>query len=199
MLFYMIKQNVFIFNHYSLYEILDEIKVNLSFDIIMHENEVSLFKDKNFNIKNSLIISKSNNKINLNKNLDIKNIINFHDYPIKLNRLIELINIQLIKIKFNHQSKVIVKDYELDLNSKNLSKDHLILKLTEKEIEIILYLSKDKNKHNVMDLQKNIWGYVSDMETHTVETHVYRLRKKIFNKFNEDSFILSHPDGYFIN
>jgi|TARA_B110000093_G_scaffold153483_1_gene169231 hypothetical protein len=195
----MIKQNVFIFNHYSLYEILDEIKVNLSFDIIMHENEVSLFKDKNFNIKNSLIISKSNNKINLNKNLDIKNIINFHDYPIKLNRLIELINIQLIKIKFNHQSKVIVKDYELDLNSKNLSKDHLILKLTEKEIEIILYLSKDKNKHNVMDLQKNIWGYVSDMETHTVETHVYRLRKKIFNKFNEDSFILSHPDGYFIN
>ena len=67
----MIKQNVFIFNHYSLYEILDEIKVNLSFDIIMHENEVSLFKDKNFNIKNSLIISKSNNKINLNKNLDI--------------------------------------------------------------------------------------------------------------------------------
>ena len=195
----MIKQNVFIFNHYSLYEILDEIKVNLSFDIIMHENEVSLFKDKNFNIKNSLIISKSNNKINLNKNLDIKNIVNFHDYPIKLNRLIELINIQLIKIKFNHQSKVIVKDYELDLNSKNLSKDHLILKLTEKEIEIILYLSKDKNKHNVMDLQKNIWGYVSDMETHTVETHVYRLRKKIFNKFNEDSFILSHPDGYFIN
>ena len=195
----MIKQNVFIFNHYSLYEILDEIKVNLSFDIIMHENEVSLFKDKNFNIKNSLIISKSNNKINLNKNLDIKNIINFHDYPIKLNRLIELINIQLIKIKFNHQSKVIVKDYELDLNSKNLSKDHLILKLTEKEIEIILYLSKDKNKHNVMDLQKNIWGYVSDMETHTVETHVYRLRKKIFNKFNEDGFILSHPDGYFIN
>ena len=195
----MIKQNVFIFNNYSLYEILDEIKVNLSFDIIMHENEVSLFKDKNFNIKNSLIISKTNDKLNLNKNLDIKNIINFHDYPIKLNRLIELINIQLIKIKFNHQSKVIVKDYELDLNSKNLSKDHLILKLTEKEIEIILYLSKDKNKHNVMDLQKNIWGYVSDMETHTVETHVYRLRKKIFNKFNEDSFILSHPDGYFIN
>tara|TARA_B100000780_G_scaffold161148_1_gene112627 strand:+ start:5570 stop:6157 length:588 start_codon:yes stop_codon:yes gene_type:complete len=195
----MIKQNVFIFNHYSLYEILYEIKVNLSFNIIKHENEVSLFKDKNFDIKNSLIISKFNNKLNLNKNLDIKNIINFHDYPIKLNRLIELINIQLIKIKFNHQSKVIVKDYELDLNSKNLSKDHLILKLTEKEIEIILYLIKDKNKHNVMDLQKNIWGYVSDMETHTVETHVYRLRKKIFNKFNEEGFILSHPDGYCIN
>ena len=195
----MIKQNVFIFNHYSLYEILYEIKVNLSFNIIKHENEVSLFKDKNFDIKKSLIISKFNNKLNLNKNLDIKNIINFHDYPIKLNRLIELINIQLIKIKFNHQSKVIVKDYELDLNSKNLSKDHLILKLTEKEIEIILYLIKDKNKHNVMDLQKNIWGYVSDMETHTVETHVYRLRKKIFNKFNEEGFILSHPDGYCIN
>ena len=195
----MIKQNVFIFNNYSLYEILDEIKVNLSFDIIMHENEVSLFKDKNFNIKNSLIISKTNDKLNLNKNLDIKNIINFLDYPIKLNRLIELINIQLIKIKFNHQSKVIVKDYELNLNSKNLSKDYLILKLTEKEIEIILYLSKDKNKHNVIDLQKNIWGYVSDMETHTVETHIYRLRKKISDKFNDENFILSNKSGYFID
>ena len=104
-----------------------------------------------------------------------------------------------MKIKFNHQSKITVKDYQLDLNSKTLSKNLLFLKLTEKEVEIILYLNKDKNKHSVLDLQKNIWGYTADMETHTVETHVYRLRKKISNKFNEDSFILSHLEGYFIN
>jgi len=104
-----------------------------------------------------------------------------------------------MKIKFNYHSKIVVKDYQLDLNSKTFSKNNLFLKLTEKEIEIILYLNKDKNKHSILDLQKNIWGYAADMETHTVETHVYRLRKKISNKFNEDSFILSHPEGYFIN
>ena len=74
----------------------------------------------------------------------------------------------------------------------------MLLKLTEKEIEIILYLSKNKTKHDVLDLQKNIWGYSPNMETHTVETHIYRLRKKISNKFNDENFILSHKNGYFI-
>jgi len=74
----------------------------------------------------------------------------------------------------------------------------LSLKLTEKEIEIILYLKETKTKHEVSDLQKNIWGYSPDMETHTVETHIYRLRKKISNKFNDQNFILSQQNGYFI-
>ena len=84
------------------------------------------------------------------------------------------------------------------MNSKFFSKDNLSLKLTEKEIEIILYLNGKKTKHNVADLQKNIWGYSPDMETHTVETHIYRLRKKISKKFNDENFILSHQNGYFI-
>ena len=96
-----------------------------------------------------------------------------------LNKLIEVINIKLIKLKFNHQSKIIIKGYELNLNSKFFSKDNLNLRLTEKEIEIILYLNETKTKRAVSDLQKNIWGYSPDMETHTVETHIYRLRKKI--------------------
>ena len=194
----MIKQNVFIINLNSLYEILDEIKENLSFDIISHINNEALINDKNFDKKNSLIITKSINKLNLSNNLDENNILNFQDYPVPFFKLVQLINIQLIKIKFNHQSKVIIKDYELDLNSKTFSKNNSIIKLTEKEIEIILYLNKNKNKHSVLDLQTNIWGYAADIETHTVETHVYRLRKKIFNKFNEDDFILSHPNGYFM-
>ena len=192
----MIKQNVFIINFNSLYEILDENKDNLSFNIIKYKKIEELFLDKIFDKKNSLLIAKSINKSNLNKNFDDKNILSFQNYPIIFGKLIELINIQLIQIKFNHQSRVNVKDYELDLNSKTLYKDNLVLKLTEKEIEIILYLSKNKNKHNILDLQKNIWGYAADMETHTVETHVYRLRKKMSNKFNEDNFILSYPEGY---
>ena len=190
------KQNIFIVNFNSLYEILDEIKENLSFDIINHVNKENFTKDKSFDKKNSLIITKSKDKLNIN--LDNKNILSFQEYPILAIKLIELINVQLIKIRFNYQSKVNIKGYELNLNSKTISKDNIVLKLTEKEIEIILYLIENKNKHSVLDLQKNIWGYAVDMETHTVETHIYRLRKKISNKFNEDRFILSHSGGYFM-
>jgi len=194
----MIKRNVFIINFNPLYEILYEIKENLSFNITRYENEENFIKNEVFDKKNSLVIIQSTNKLNLGKYLDDKNILIFQDYPLLVINLIELINIQLIKIIFNHQSRVIIKDFELNLNSKTFSKDNLILKLTEKEIEIILYLAKNKNKHSVLDLQKNIWGYAEDLETHTVETHIYRLRKKIFDKFNDDKFIINSKAGYSI-
>jgi len=194
----MIKQNVFIINFSLLYEILDEIKENLSFKILKYENEDDFINSSDLNILNSLIISKSNQKLLLDKNISEKNLLIFDDFPLSLNKLLEMINIQLIKLKFNHQSKINIKGYELNLNSKFFFKGELNLKLTEKEIEIILYLNKTKTKHNVLDLQNNIWGYSSDTETHTVETHIYRLRKKISNKFDDEDFILSHQNGYFI-
>ena len=194
----MIKQNIFIINFNSLYEILDEIKENLSFKIFKYENEDDFIKDFDLDITNNLIISKSNNKLLSIKNISEKNLLNFNNFPLPLNKFLELINIQLIKLKFNYQSKIDIKGYDLNLNSKYFSKDGLSLKLTEKEIEIILYLNDTKTKHEVSDLQKNIWGYSLDMETHTVETHIYRLRKKISNKFNDDNFILSQQNGYFI-
>ena len=194
----MIKQNVFIINFDLLYEILDEIKENLSFIIIKYDDEVDFIKSSNLDLTNSLIISKNNSKLVLNTNIKEKNLLSFNDYPLPLNKLLELINIQLIKLKFNYQSKINIKDYEINLNSKFFFKDNLSLKLTEKEIEIILYLNGKKTKHDVADLQKNIWGYSPDMETHTVETHIYRLRKKISKKFNDENFILSHQNGYFI-
>ena len=195
----MIKQNIFIFNFNLLYEILEEIKENLSFTITKFERSEDLIKVDLLDIKNSLIISKPDQKLLLSKNLEEKNLFLMQNFPISLNKLIELINIQLIKIKFKHKSKIIIKDYELNLNSKLISRDNINLKLTEKEIEIILYLIKNKMKHSVLDLQKNIWRYSSSMETHTVETHIYRLRKKISDKFNDDELILSHKNGYFIN
>ena len=195
----MIKQSVFIINFNLLYEILDEIKENLSFSITKFERPDDLIKVDLLDIKNSLIISKPDQKLLLSKNLEDKNLFLMQNFPISLNKLIELINIQLIKIKFKHKSKIIIKDYELNLNSKLISKDSVNLKLTEKEIEIILYLIKNKMKHSVLDLQKNIWRYSSSMETHTVETHIYRLRKKISDKFNDEKLILSHTNGYFID
>tara|TARA_B110000503_G_scaffold105774_1_gene157845 strand:+ start:510 stop:1097 length:588 start_codon:yes stop_codon:yes gene_type:complete len=194
----MIKQNVFIINFNSLYEILDEIKEDLSFKIIKFANEDDFIKNPDLDIANSLIISKTNQKILVKKNVTEKNLLSFNDFPSPLDKFLELINIQLIKLKFNHQSKININDYELNLNSKFFSKDGLFLKLTEKEMEIILYLNQNKTKHDVIDLQKNIWGYSPDMETHTVETHIYRLRRKISNKFNDENFILSHKRGYFI-
>ena len=192
-------QNVFIINFDSLYEILDEIKENLSFKIIKFENERDFPKSYNLDTTNCLIISKTNNKLLLNNYITNKNLMDFNNLPLSLKKLLELINIRLIQLKFNHQSKIIIKGYELNLNSKFFSKDGLNLKLTEKEIEIILYLNNTRIKHDVADLQKNIWGYSINMETHTVETHIYRLRKKISNLFKDEKFILSHKNGYFIN
>jgi|TARA_B110000114_G_C14980588_1_gene352314 hypothetical protein len=194
----MCKQNIFITNINSLYEILNEIKENLPFKIIKYENEDVFIKTSSLDIKNSLLISKSNTKFLLNNNLNKKNFLELDNLPLSLNKLVELINIRLIKLKFDLQSKVNIKGYELNLNSKFLSKHDLNLKLTEKEIEIILYLNATMAQHDVLDLQKNIWDYSSEMETHTVETHIYRLRKKISNKFNDEKFILSHQNGYCI-
>ena len=192
-------QNVFIINFNSLYEILDEIKENLSFKIIKIKNEEDLTNNLDLDKIDFLVISKTDYKLLLNNNITDKNFLDFNDLPLSLKKLLELINIKLIKLKFNQQSKLVIKGYDLNLNSKFLSKDNLKLKLTEKEIEIILYLNNTKIKRNVADLQKNIWGYSADMETHTVETHIYRLRKKISDLFDDEKFILSHKKGYFID
>ena len=191
-------QNVFIINYNSLYEILDEIKENLSFKIIKIENEEDFKKKPDLDRLDYLVISKTGHKLLLNNNITDKNFLDFNDLPQSLKKLLELINIKLIKLKFNQQSKIIIKGYELNLNSKIFSKDYLKLKLTEKEIEIILYLNDKKTKHDVEDLQKNIWGYSADVESHTVETHIYRLRKKITDLFKDEKFILSDKKGYFI-
>ena len=194
----MIKQNIFIINFNSLYEILDEIKENFTFKIIKYENENDFIKNLDFDASNSLIIGETSQQIINNKNATNNNLLSFVEFPLPLNKILEQINIQLIKLRFNHQSKINIKGYELNLNSKFFSKNKVSLKLTEKEVKIIVYLNEMKIKHNVADLQKNIWGYSLGMETHTVETHIYRLRKKISNKFNDDDFILTDPNGYFI-
>jgi len=137
----MIKQNLFIVNLNLLYEILYEIKDNLSFNIENYASEDIFLKKPDLDLKNYLIISKPNNKLLLDKKIDPKVFLDLNLFPIRLNKLVELINIKLIQLKFNHQSKIIIKDYELNLNSKFISKGNLSLKLTEKEIEIILYLN----------------------------------------------------------
>jgi len=195
----MFKQKIFLVNFDSLYEIFNEIKENLSFEIKNFKNETDLIKTINLEKSFFLILLKPDQNLLQSENVSNKNILYINNLPMNIDKIIETINIKWIKLKFNHQSKVNIKSYELNLNSKILSKKNIFLKLTEKEIEIILYLNSDSVKKNVLNLQKKIWGYSSNIETHTVETHIYRLRKKINEKFKDNEFILSDKNGYFIS
>ena len=116
--------------------------------------------------------------------------------PIKIFKLIEKLNVQFLKLQFNEQSDISINDYIVNLNSREISLKNIKLKLTEKEVNIIIYLSNTKTPVSIDELQKEVWGYQSDIETHTVETHIYRLRKKIFKIFNDASFLISKKNGY---
>ena len=192
----MISQNVYIINNNSLYEILCEIKENLPFNIISFEDEDSFISNLNLDITNSIIISKFRDKLLMNKQVTENYLLNLSGFPLPLSKILELINIKFIKLRFNYQSNIDIKGYQLNLNSKFFIKNNLSIKLTEKEIEIIKYLSQKKMVHDVEDLKKNIWGYSIDIETHTGETHIYRLRKKSFKVFGDDKFIITKKNGY---
>ena len=101
-----------------------------------------------------------------------------------------------MKKNFSDQSKVNINKYIIDLNSREMIYKNSKLKLTEKEVNTIIYLSKKNKPVNIEELEKNVWQYQSDVETHTVETHIYRLRKKIFQNFEDHNFIMSEKNGY---
>ena len=198
--------NIIIFEFDTLYKILSEIKDNLYFKIKNLKKLES--KNENF-VECSLVIANYINKNFLLKEKKIdKNKILFLSkekknnqnivYPIQIKNLIEKINIKLIKQKYNNQSYVKISNYILNLNSRIISKNNNSLKLTEKEINIILFLNDHKNPQKVSILQNQVWGYLSELETHTVETHIYRLRKKINDNFKDNNFIISTDDGYLI-
>ena len=108
----------------------------------------------------------------------------------------EKINIEFLKLQFNSQSKVKVNNYTIDLNSREMMINNTKLKLTEKEINTIIYLSKSNKPVSIDELQEKVWSYQTDIETHTVETHIYRLRKKILKTFDDNEFIISKKNGY---
>ena len=106
--------------------------------------------------------------------------------------------IEFLKQQFNNQSEFQINKYKIDLNSRELLLNSSKLKLTEKEINTIIYISKSNKPVTINELQEKVWSYQSDIETHTVETHIYRLRKKILKTFNDNEFIISKKDGYHI-
>jgi hypothetical protein len=181
-------QNLIIYKITSLYHIFEELGLDLNFNMIYVNSEKSL-KDKVKNHSNHLIISNR-------KYLDFDNQFILENKPIKISQLVEKINIEFLKLQFNSQSEWKIKSYIIDLNSREMSINDIKLKLTEKEINIISYLSKSDKPVSINELQKKVWSYQSDIETHTVETHIYRLRKKFLNTFDDNNFIISKKNGY---
>tara|TARA_B100001248_G_scaffold259331_1_gene245193 strand:+ start:3857 stop:4459 length:603 start_codon:yes stop_codon:yes gene_type:complete len=187
-LFKVSPQNLIIYKFSSLYHILEEVGLELNIKVTSVENENSL-NEKIKNLTNYLIIT---NK----KYSGVSNQLILGNVPINIFKLVEKINIEFLKIQFNSQSEIKVNNYIIDLNSREMLINEKKLKLTEKEINTITYLSKSNKPVSIDELQEKVWSYQSDMETHTVETHIYRLRKKILDKFDDREFIISEKDGY---
>ena len=184
----MSNQNLIIYNFTELYQIFEEVGLDLNFNII-HINDKESLNERVKKFHNYLIIS---NK----KHPDIDNQFFLDITPINIFKLIEKINIEFLKIQFNRQSEVKVNNYIIDLNSREILINDIKLKLTEKEINTIIYLSKSNKPVSIDELQEKVWSYQSNIETHTVETHIYRLRKKILNTFNDNDLIISKKNGY---
>ena len=195
----MIKQTIHIIDFKILYNILDEIKDYLKFQILHHKDEENFLNSNDLNLNDSLILVKSDKQAFINNGkINKKKIFSISKYPITLDKLVEILNVNLIKQKYDYQSNIYIKNYLLNLNSRTITKNSQNLKLTQKEIDIILFLNNYKKPQKVNMLQNKVWGYSLELETHTVETHIYRLRKKINDKFKDNKFILSNDDGYFI-
>ena len=178
--------NLVIYEFEELYKILAEIKkdINLNFEL------VNIQRLPDFKFKpNSLIFTQKEIR-------GLDNQIVYNNFPISIFKLVEKINIEFIKKSFHDQSDISINKYNLNLNSREMSFGEDKLKLTEKEISSIIYLFKSISSVKIKELQTKVWGYQSQLETHTVETHIYRLRKKILKTFNDDGFIISNKNGY---
>ena len=198
----MSKQSVNIVEFSNLYNILYEIKDLFIFHINNYKNSNHFLQDIESNIidhNNSIIIvNKKKHELLSHGKINNRNILIIDEFPLKIEKLIDKINTHLIKEKYNFQSKLNIRNYVLNLNSRIISNKECELKLTEREIDIILFLKKKGIPQSIISLQNQVWGYSDTLETHTVETHIYRLRKKIKDKFKDDKFITSHNDGYLI-
>ena len=185
----MSNQNLIIYDFENLFNILDEIKDTFNYKIINVKKNMNIL-DYN-NSLDYLVITKKHMP-------NFPNQLILDNFPLKIEKILELINVNLLKKKFSRQSDIQVGEFKINMNSRILSDENKQLSLTEKESEIILFLKNSELPVNINTLQENVWGYKNKLETHTVETHIYRLRKKIKETFDKDNFISSDKSGYII-
>ena len=181
-------QTLVIYDFKILYEILSELKNDLNFKII----NLKKITDLNFEDQDNYLV------ISSKKIRNVENQVGSITFPIDISKLIENINIKFLKKKYNQQSEIELGTYKLNLNSRKIFKNEKNLALTEREANIIIYLNNSKKPVKITQLQTEVWGHNSKLETHTVETHIYRLRKKINDVFEDKNFIKSSKSGYII-
>ena len=195
-------QKLHILNIPELDKIFIEIKDYFNYEINYFTEKKDLIKkineDRKF-LENSIIIVNHKDFSSLKNKTNEKQIHCITKLPIKISNLIDQLNARFIQQNYSAQSNININKYILDINSRILKKSDNELKLTEREIDTIIFLKNENKPVKVDVLQKKVWKYAEDLETHTVETHIYRLRKKIKETFNDDTFIQSKKNGYIIN
>ena len=195
-------QKLHILNIPELNKIIIEIKDYFNYEVLYFNEKKDLIKkideDKKF-LDNSIILVNQKDFSSLKGKTNEKQIHCITKLPIKISNLIDQLNARLIQQNYSAQSNININKYILDINSRILKKSNNELKLTEREIDTIIFLKNENKPVKVDILQRKVWKYGEDLETHTVETHIYRLRKKIKDTFNDDLFIESKKDGYIIN
>ena len=184
----MIKQNLIIYSNPILYEILKEIENEIEYNVEEFLSDKQLSSEESS--QNIVLTNKKKGKILNSIELN---------FPLKVSKLIEQVNIQFIKLKTKEKASLSLGEYEIDLNSRLLNLNSKSVFLTEKEINLIIFLKNSKSSVSINKLQEEVWGYKSETETHPVETHIHRLRKKILNELQRDDFILSNKSGYYLN
>jgi len=179
------------FNLYEGFTSKNKDKTNLDI-VICHEEKEFDAKQDNLNNKSILKILASKNKSK------VSNYDGFLNLPTSLNEINSIVEQTISKKIFSKNSSILIKDYLLNKNEKKLIKDKNFIILTEKEIQLLdLFLAQNKpiSKNKILSL---VWNYSSEADTHTVETHIYRLRKKINDKFSDLKFILNNKEGYYL-
>lgn len=185
----MINNKLVVYESKDIYKILEEIKDQLKLDLIFLEKKKELDVYINEN-PYDLILTK--------KKIDNLNQIILDNFPYKISKLIEIINLKILKKNFLLQSNISIGKYKLNINSKKIHYKEKILDLTEQEVKLLNYLNEKNEPIKVDQLQADIWGYSENLETHTVETHIHRLRKKFLDAFNDSNLIISEKKGYLI-
>ena len=196
----MVNQKLYIINLSNFYDIIKELEEHIDYELFKFDNKEIFFDKYNsesISTENSILVVHEKEYNFFVENINDDQIVKFKP-PVNIFIFIENLNIRFIQKKYQEQSNINVNDFFLDINSRELKKDKSSLKFTERETDMILFLNNSKKPVNVETLEKEIWQHSSELETHTVETHIYRLRKKIKAEFGNDELIKSNKDGYTI-
>jgi DNA-binding response OmpR family regulator len=165
---------------------------------ILFVENLKIKEVKNYLLENEPIILFLNYKDYIKKNYI--NLLDFHvtlNQPIEILSFKEILNILITKYNFFKKSRIIIKDYEIDSNERSIVRQKIKVKLTEKELELILTLNNN-NGLNKSYILKSIWKHSLDLDTHAFETHLHRLRKKINKYFKDKNFIVEKNSLYYL-